>query len=100
MPSHGNGAFIDYGGSVRVASMVIQPGDLLAGDLHGVIFIPPEIPLFELAAAAEKIDLVESEIFALCHSLNFSLEAYEKLNTSIADRWPNHTSKEGLNLIR
>ena len=41
-PSHGYGVFIDYGGSVRVAGLVVRMGDLLAGDQHGVILIPPD----------------------------------------------------------
>jgi regulator of RNase E activity RraA len=94
MPSHGYGAFIDYGGSVRVAGLAIKPGDLLAGDMHGVILIPSEIPLLELAAAARKIDELESEIFALCQSAEFSVEALAALDKSVASRWPRPTAKE------
>ncbi len=96
MPSHGYGAFIDYGGSVRVAGLTIRPGDLLAGDMHGVICIPPEIPLFELAKAAAEIDRLESEIFALCQSADFSVEALEKLDESVASRWPKPSGKDRL----
>jgi len=100
MPSHGYGAFIDYGGKVRVAGLEIQPGDLLAGDMHGVILIPPEIPLLELAKTAEEIDRLESEIFALCQSPDFSVEALEKLDKSVASRWPKPNNKERLLLTR
>jgi 4-hydroxy-4-methyl-2-oxoglutarate aldolase len=96
MPSHGYGTFIDFGGSVRVAGLVIQPGDLLAGDMHGVILIPPEIPLLELAQVAGEIDCLESEIFALCQSPGFSIEALEKLDKSVANRWPKPRDKERL----
>jgi regulator of RNase E activity RraA len=93
-PSHGYGAFIDYGGSVRVAGQVIRTGDLLVGDLHGVLLIPPEIPLLELADVARKIDELESEIFALCQSPTFSVEALTELDQSLSQRWPRPTSKE------
>ena len=96
MPSHGYGAFIDYDGSVRVAGLAIKPGDLLAGDMHGVILIPPEIPLLELAKAAAEIDRLESEIFALCQSPDFSVEALEKLDQSVASRWPKPSGKDRL----
>ena len=96
MPSHGYGAFIDYGGSVRVAGLAIKPGDLLAGDMHGVILIPPEIPLLELAKAAAEIDRLESEIFALCQSPDFSVEALEKLDQSVASRWPKPSGRDRL----
>ena len=94
LPSHGYGAFIDYGGAVRVAGLEIRPGDLLAGDMHGVILIPAEIPLLELAWAAEKIDRLESEIFRFCQSAEFSVEGLAKLDQSVMARWPRPTGKK------
>ncbi len=88
LPSHGRGMFIDYGGSVRVAGLTISTGDLLACDEHGVIRIPPEIPLAELARVAAEIDRLEAEIFALCQSPDFSLERLIALDAAIAARWP------------
>lgn len=94
LPSHGYGAFIDYGGSVRVAGLPVKTGDLLVGDMHGVLLIPPEIPLKVLAQAAAEIDRLESEIFALCQSKDFSIEALEALDQSVANRWPKPTGTE------
>jgi regulator of RNase E activity RraA len=94
LPSHGYGAFIDYGGSVRVAGLTVQTGDLLVGDMHGVLMIPPEIPLKVLAQVAAEIDRLESEIFALCQSKDFSVEALEALDKSVASRWPKPTGVE------
>lgn len=96
LPTHGYGVFIDYGGSVRVAGTTIQPGDLLAGDMHGVILIPAEIPLLELAQAAAEIDKLEAEIFAVCQSADFSVEKLELVNQSVASRWPTPAGKERL----
>jgi regulator of RNase E activity RraA len=94
LPSHGYGAFIDYGGSVRVAGLTVQSGDLLVGDMHGVLRIPKEIPLRALAEAAREIDRLESEVFALCQSKDFSIEALEALDQSVASRWPKPTGFE------
>ncbi|GAB4479490.1 MAG: RraA family protein [Anaerolineales bacterium] len=94
LPTHGYGAFIDYGGSVRVAGLVVKPGDLLVGDQHGVLLIPPEIPLLELATVAQQIDDLESEIFALCQSAEFSVEKLAELDRSVAERWPRPSGKE------
>lgn len=94
LPTHGFGAWIDYGGSVRVAGLTVRTGDLLAGDMHGVLFIPPEIPLLELAKVAAEIDRLESEVFALCQSKDFSIEAMEALDQSVAKRWPKPTGAE------
>jgi regulator of RNase E activity RraA len=88
LPTHGYGAFIDYGGLVRVADLTVQTGDLLIGDMHGILRIPQEISLNELADAAAEIDRLESEIFALCQSKDFSIEELEALDRSVASRWP------------
>lgn len=94
LPSHGYGMFIDYGGSVRVAGLTINSGDLLVGDKHGVAIIPAEIPLLELAQVAAKIDSLESEIFVLCQSDHFSVEKLAELDASVAARWPKPSGKE------
>jgi 4-hydroxy-4-methyl-2-oxoglutarate aldolase len=88
LPSHGYGVYIDYGGSVRVAGLTVRPGDLLAGDQHGVILIPPEIDPKELASVAAEIDQLESEVFAFCQSPDFNVEGLAKLDRSVASRWP------------
>jgi regulator of RNase E activity RraA len=91
LPSHAYGAFIDYGGAVRVAGLTVQTGDLLVGDQHGVLLIPAEIPLEKLAEVAAEIDRLESEIFALCQSAEFSIEALAALDKSVERRWPKPT---------
>ena len=88
LPTHGCGYFIDYGGAVRAAGLVIQTGDLLAGDQHGVILIPAGIDLKELARVAAEIDHLESEIFNYCQSKEFTVDGLEKLNASVNSRWP------------
>lgn len=96
LPTHGYGVFIDYNGAVRVAGLEVRTGDLLAGDMHGVILIPAEIPLAELARVAAEIDQLESEIFALCQSPEFDVEKLAALDSSVAARWPKPTGKERL----
>lgn len=86
--SHGYGAFIDYSGPVRVAGLTVNTGDLLAGDMHGVLMLPPEVPLLELADVAGRIDRLESEIFAFCQSKDFSVDGLAKLDASVQARWP------------
>jgi regulator of RNase E activity RraA len=45
---------IEYGGPVEVGGLKIQPGDLIHGDRHGIITIPPDLAN-ELPAVASKI---------------------------------------------
>jgi regulator of RNase E activity RraA len=93
-PTHGHGAFVDYGGAVRVAGLVVNTGDLLVADQHGVLYIPAEIPLVELARVAREIDKLESEIFALCQSPDFNVDALARLDASVASRWPRPTGRD------
>ena len=86
--AHGFGAFTGYGEPVNVAGLPVETGDLLVADLHGVLRIPPEIPIAELVAAGREIDRLESEIFAECQSPDFSVERLVKVEESVLARWP------------
>jgi regulator of RNase E activity RraA len=96
-PTHGHGVFIDYGGAVRVAGLAVNTGDLLVADQHGVLYIPPEVPLLELARVAREIDMLESEIFALCQSPDFNIDALARLDASVASRWPRPKARDERN---
>jgi regulator of RNase E activity RraA len=93
LPTHGNGLFIDYGGVVRVAGLVVTPGDLLVGDQHGVLTIPSEIDLSKLAQVAAEIDNLESEIFACCQSKDFNIDNLIQQEKTVMSRWPKPTGK-------
>ena len=86
--AHGYGAFVDYGAPAAVAGLTIETGDLLVADLHGVLRIPPEIPIAELVAAGREIDRLESEIFAHTRARDFSVESLAQLQESVLARWP------------
>jgi regulator of RNase E activity RraA len=86
--AHGYGAFVGYGEPVNVAWLPVETGDLLVADLHGVLRIPPEIPIAELVAVGREIDRLESEIFAECQSPDFSVERLVKVEESVLARWP------------
>jgi regulator of RNase E activity RraA len=45
---------VEYGGPVEVGGLRIQPGDLIHGDRHGVITVPPEL-VPQLPAVASKL---------------------------------------------
>ncbi len=93
--AHGYGAFTGYGDPVTVAGLTVATGDLIVADLHGVLRIPPEIPVGELVEAGREIDRLESEIFAYCRSKDFTIEKLEQLQESVLARWPNPSSRRG-----
>jgi regulator of RNase E activity RraA len=86
--AHGYGAFVGYGEPVTVAGMRVTTGDLLVADLHGVLRIPPEIPIAELVAVGHEIDRLESEIFACTRAVDFRIENLGKVQQSVLARWP------------
>lgn len=88
LPVHAHAAFLQFGQPVTVAGLTVHTGDLLAGDEHGVLRIPAEIPLVELARVAAEIDRLESRIFALCQSTEFSLEKLITLDAQVQAAWP------------
>jgi 4-hydroxy-4-methyl-2-oxoglutarate aldolase len=86
--AHGYGRFVGYGDPVTVAGLTIAPGNLLVADRHGVLRIPPEIPLDDLAAAGHEIDRLESEIFACCQADGFTIEQLIATEERVTARWP------------
>ncbi len=71
--SHAYAHVFDFGGTVDVARMNINPGDLLHADRHGVLSIPAEIADKIPPVAAELADR-RHQIVDLCRSSDFSIE--------------------------
>jgi 4-hydroxy-4-methyl-2-oxoglutarate aldolase len=86
--AHGYGVFTSYGAPISVAGLAVASGDLVLADRHGVLRVPPEIPLAELADVARRIDGLEAEVFAYCQSPGFSVEGLAELDASVHERWP------------
>ena len=76
--SHAYIHVVDFGGPVKVGGLVINPGDLIHGDKHGAIVIPPEIAR-EVVGAAGMIEATERQIIDYCRSSNFSVEQLKTL---------------------
>jgi regulator of RNase E activity RraA len=69
--SHAYVHLVDFGTPVRVGGWVVQPGDLLLADRHGVIQIPLEIAR-EIPDAVRKIEVREKTVIQYCQSPGFS----------------------------
>ena len=76
--SHAYAHMIEFGGSVEVGGLTVQPGDLVFGDCHGVLTIPREIA-GKLPAVAAQLLAKERQVIALCRSSDFSLAGLRAL---------------------
>jgi regulator of RNase E activity RraA len=69
--SHSYAHVVEFGEPVEIGGLQINPGDLLHGDLHGVVSVPisiaPDIP--QVAAALRQS---EKELIDFCASPDFS----------------------------
>lgn len=80
--SHAYAHIFDYGASVDLGGLGLQPGDLLHGDRHGLLTIPKAIAA-DVPAAAERLRKAEERVIAFCESGGFTLE---KLAEVLKDR--------------
>ncbi len=76
--SHAYIHLIDYGTPVRVGGLVVNPGDLLHADQHGVINIPHELAR-DIVRAAGEVEAKERTIIDLCQSPDFSVDKLKAL---------------------
>jgi 4-hydroxy-4-methyl-2-oxoglutarate aldolase len=75
--SHAYAHIFDFGGSVKVGGLVIQPGDLVHGDRNGVQTIPLEIAP-QVPDMARRIMRRRQRLIELCRSNGFSLDLLRK----------------------
>ena len=73
IPSHAYVHIVDAGIPVKVGGLVVQNGDLLHADKHGVVSIPQDIAR-EVPAACQKVEDGERRMINYCKSPDFSLE--------------------------
>ncbi len=71
--SHAYAHIFDVGACVNVGGMEIRSGDLLHGDRHGVLTVPPEIAA-SIPAVAARIEAAEEKVIEFCRSSEFSVQ--------------------------
>lgn len=74
--SHANFRIVRTGVPVQIHGMVVHPGDLLHGDVNGLISVPTD-DLATLANAVEQIRSREKKMMDWVRSKDFSLELFE-----------------------
>lgn len=70
--SHAYAHIVSFGIPVEVGGLTVAPGDLLHGDRHGILSVPPAL-VPEIPAAAARLREGEGRIIELCQSGDFSL---------------------------
>ena len=75
--SHAYAHVVDFGGPVEVGGLRVKPGDLLHGDLHGVVSVPAAIA-GEIPGVAAELLAEEGELIQLCQPGHFSIEKLRK----------------------
>ncbi|HEV2348428.1 MAG TPA: RraA family protein [Terriglobia bacterium] len=68
---------LEFGLPVEVGSLKVRPGDLLHGDRHGVINVPPYLA-GEIPATVARIEALERRVMEVADSPNPSLEELRK----------------------
>ena len=76
--SHAYAHISTFGEVVEVGNLKVRPGELLLGDLHGVVSIPAEIAA-KVPAAAQGIIQRRQHVIGLCRTEDFSIQ---KLDTA------------------
>lgn len=73
-PSHGFAHIVDFGRPVTIAGLEVTSGDLLHGDVHGIVTVPKSIAP-QVPSACAAILARERQILDLCRTGNLSAEA-------------------------
>lgn len=76
--SHAYASLIDFGTPVTVDGLTVQEGDLLHGDVHGVLQIPNGRAA-ELPTLADRLLERERAIISFCRSDSFSVDGLSDL---------------------
>jgi len=85
--SHAYVHLVEVGVPVKVGGLLVKPGDLIAGDKHGVISIPLEIAS-DVPKAAQLVEDWERKVINFCKSREFTMEGLKSLFMSPRPTWP------------
>lgn len=71
--SHAYAHIFDFGAAVRVGGLDVKPGDLLHGDMHGLLTVPKSIAA-QIPEVARELQAGEQAVIDLCRSNDFTIE--------------------------
>ena len=70
--SHAFSHLVDFGVPVEIGGLAIAPGDLIYGDRHGVLSVPPAL-VPQIPAVAARLLEKERRVIEYCRSAEFSV---------------------------
>jgi 4-hydroxy-4-methyl-2-oxoglutarate aldolase len=76
--SHAYAHIVDFGQPVTIGGLTVAPNDLVFGDQHGLLTIPPDLAE-RIPEAVERMSKTEARVIALCQSPDFSVERLRAL---------------------
>jgi 4-hydroxy-4-methyl-2-oxoglutarate aldolase len=76
--SHAYIHLAEIGIPVKVGGVVVNPGDLIHADQHGVLIVPTQI-VRDLPEAVKKVETKERTVIDLCQAESFSIERLKEL---------------------
>lgn len=76
--SHAYAHLVDFGDPVQIGGLRISTGDLLHGDLHGVVSVPKAIAAL-IPEEADAVLLQEEKLKEYCRSPEFTLDGLDEI---------------------
>jgi regulator of RNase E activity RraA len=85
--SHAYVHLVEVGVPIKVGGLVVEPGDLIQGDKHGVISIPLEAAR-DVPKAAKLVEDWERKVIGFCKSKEFTVEGLKERYMAPRPTWP------------
>ncbi len=76
--SHAYAHIFEFGATVKVGGLEVQPGDILHGDRHGILNVPHQIAA-RIPAVATKLQQGEQIVIDFCRSREFSVDQLRQI---------------------
>ena len=77
--SHGNFEIVDVNIPITLDGQTVNPGDLLHGDVNGIVIVPPDL-VDKLPEQVEKIRVREKQSIDFVRGNSFTLDEFMKMS--------------------
>ena len=81
--SHAYAHIFEVGTAISVGGMQVHPGDLLHGDRHGVLTVPPNVAA-KMPIAAATLRATEQKVIDFCRSSDFTVEKLREVMKTVS----------------